>query len=59
MGMMMIIIIIIMRIYRKARERERPLGRPRYKWVDNIGMDLGEIVCGGVDQIGLAQDREK
>jgi hypothetical protein len=24
-------------------ERKRPLGRPRFMWVDNIKMDLGEI----------------
>jgi hypothetical protein len=24
-------------------QRERPLGRPRHRWVDNIGMDLGEV----------------
>jgi hypothetical protein len=24
-------------------ERERPLGRPRRKWVDNIKMDIREI----------------
>jgi hypothetical protein len=24
-------------------ERERPLGRPRRRWVDNIKMDLREI----------------
>jgi hypothetical protein len=27
--------------------------------VDNIKMDLGEICWGGVDWIGLAQDRDK
>jgi hypothetical protein len=27
--------------------------------VDNIEMDLGEIIWGGVDWIGLAQDRDK
>jgi hypothetical protein len=27
--------------------------------VGNIKMDLGEIGCGGVDWIGLAQDRDK
>jgi hypothetical protein len=27
--------------------------------VDNIKMDLGEIGCGGMDWIGLAQDRDK
>jgi hypothetical protein len=24
-------------------EGKRPLGRPRRGWVDNIGMDLGEV----------------
>jgi hypothetical protein len=28
-------------------------------WIDNIKMDLLEIGLGGVDWIGLAQDREK
>jgi hypothetical protein len=40
-------------------EGKKPLGRPRRRWVDNIKMDLSEIVCGGVDWIGLAQDRDK
>jgi hypothetical protein len=39
--------------------RERPLRRPRRKWVDNIKMDLLEIIWGGVDWICLAQDRDK
>jgi hypothetical protein len=38
---------------------KRPLGRPRWRWVDNIEMDLGEVGWGGVDWIGLAQDRDK
>jgi hypothetical protein len=40
-------------------EEKKPLGRPRHRWVDNIKMDLLEIGCGGVDWIGLAQDRDK
>jgi hypothetical protein len=40
-------------------EGKRPLGRPRHRWVDNIKMDLLEIGWGGVDWIGLAQDRNK
>jgi hypothetical protein len=40
-------------------EGKRPLGRPRRRWVGNIKMDLLEIVWGGVDWIGLAQDRDK
>jgi hypothetical protein len=38
---------------------KRPLGRPRRSWVDNIKVDLLEIGWGGVDWIGLAQDRDK
>jgi hypothetical protein len=37
---------------------KRPLGRPRCRWVDNIKLDLGCIGWGGVDWIGLAQDRD-
>jgi hypothetical protein len=40
-------------------EGNRPLGRPRHRWVDNIKMDILEIIWGGVDWIGLAQDRHK
>ena len=40
-------------------EGKRPLGRPRRRWVDNIRMDLQEVVCGYVDWIGLAQDRDR
>jgi hypothetical protein len=40
-------------------ERKRPLGRPRRRWVDNIKMDLLEIGWGGVNWIGLTQDRDK
>jgi hypothetical protein len=40
-------------------EGKRPLGRPTRRWVDNIRMDLGETGWGGVDWVGLAQDRGK
>ena len=40
-------------------EGKRPLGRPKHRWVDNIGMDLQEVGCGYVDWIGLAQDRDR
>jgi hypothetical protein len=40
-------------------EGKRPLGRPRYKWEDNIKMDLQEVGCRGVDWIELAQDRNR
>jgi hypothetical protein len=40
-------------------ERKRPQGRPRRRWADNIRMGLGEIAWGGVDWIGLIQDKDK
>jgi hypothetical protein len=40
-------------------EGKSPLTGPRCMWVDNIKMDLLEIGWGGVDWIGLAQDRDK
>jgi hypothetical protein len=35
------------------------LGIPRRRWEDNIKMDLQEVGCGGMDWIGLAQDRDR
>jgi len=35
---------------------KRPLGRPRRRWMDNIGADLQEVGCGYMDWIGLVQD---
>jgi len=40
-------------------EGKRPLGRPRRRRVDNIRTDLQKVVCGYVDWIGLAQDRDR
>jgi hypothetical protein len=40
-------------------EVKRPLGRSKHGWVDNIKMDLVERGRGGVDLIGLTQDRDK
>jgi hypothetical protein len=40
-------------------DRKRPLGRPRRRWVDNIGMNLGKVGWSDVDWIGLAQDRNR
>jgi hypothetical protein len=33
---------------------KRPLGRSRHRWEDNIRMELQEVICGGMDWIGLA-----
>jgi hypothetical protein len=40
-------------------EGERPLVRPRRRWVNNIKMDLGEMGWSDVEWIGLAQDRDQ
>jgi hypothetical protein len=37
-------------------EGKRPL---RHRWEDNIKMDLQEVGCGGMDWIGLAQNRDR
>jgi hypothetical protein len=40
-------------------EGNRPLGRPRCRWEDNIKMDLQEAGYGGMVWIDLAQDRDR
>jgi len=40
-------------------EGKRLLGRPRFRWEDNIKMNLQEVGCEGMDWIGLAQDRDR
>jgi hypothetical protein len=40
-------------------EGNRPLGRPRCRWVYNVKMDILDIGWGGLDWIGLAQDKGK
>jgi hypothetical protein len=45
------------RLLIRKPERERPLGRPRRRWIDNIKMDLLEVRLSVVDWIGLAQDK--
>jgi hypothetical protein len=40
-------------------ERKGPLGIPRRIWEDNFRMDVQEVGCGGMDWIGLAQDRDR
>jgi hypothetical protein len=40
-------------------EGKRPLGRAGRKWEDNNKIDIGEIECGCMDWIDLAQDRDQ
>jgi len=40
-------------------EGKRPLGRPRYRWEDNIKMDLQEVGGGHGDWMELPQDRDR
>jgi hypothetical protein len=47
----------VYRLLVRKPEGNRPLGRPRRRWINNIKMDLLEIGKDGVDWIGLAQDR--
>jgi hypothetical protein len=39
-------------------EGKRPLGRPRYRLVDKIKIDLRVLGWGDMDWIDLAQDRD-
>ena len=38
---------------------ERPLGRPRCRWEDNIKMNLREVCCDPRDWIALSEDRDQ
>ena len=40
-------------------EGNRPLGRPKHRWEDNIKMDLQEVGGGCGDWMVLAQDRDR
>ena len=40
-------------------EGRRPHGRPRRKWEDNIKMNLRKFGWGGIDWMGLAEDRDR
>jgi hypothetical protein len=49
----------VYRVLAGKPEERRPLGRPRRRWEDNIRMDLREVVCGCVDWMELAQERDR
>ena len=39
-------------------EGNRPLGRSRSRWEDNIKIDLQEVGCRGIDWIAQAKDTD-
>jgi len=51
--------IFVIWVFVGKPEGNRPLGRPRRRWVGNIRMYLREVGCGYMDWIGLAQDRDR
>jgi hypothetical protein len=40
-------------------EKNRPLGKPRRRWEDNIKMVFQEVGCRGMDWIEVSQDRDR
>jgi hypothetical protein len=50
---------IVRRLFVKKPEGNKPLGRSKRRWVDNIKMDLGEIGWSDIDWTDLAQNRDQ
>jgi len=44
---------------KRGVEEQRPLGRSRRRWEDNIKMDLQKVEYGDMDWIEVAQDRDR
>jgi hypothetical protein len=47
------------RVLVEKPDGERPLGKRRHRWEENIKMGLQEVGFGGMDWIELAQDRDR
>jgi hypothetical protein len=45
------------RVQVEKPEGKRPLGRSRYRWENNIKVDVQEVGCVGMDWIEVANDR--
>jgi hypothetical protein len=50
---------VVYRILAGKPEGNKPLGRPRRRWGDNVKINLQEVGCGGMDWIELAQDIDR
>jgi len=50
---------VVYRVSVEKPEGQRPLGRLRRRWKDNIKMDFQEVGCRGMDWIELAQDSDR
>jgi hypothetical protein len=49
----------VYRVLVEKPEVKKPAGRLRHSWKDNIKLNLQEVVCGGMDWMDLAQDRDR
>jgi hypothetical protein len=49
----------ILRVLVAKPAGKKPPGRPRYRWKDNMKMDLQEVGCEGIDWIDVVQDRDR
>ena len=47
------------RVFVGTASGKRPLGRPKYRWEDNIKINLQEVGWGGMDWFDLGQDRDR
>jgi hypothetical protein len=50
---------VIYRILVRKPEGNRPIGRPRRRWVDNTKMDLQEVGLGCMGWLDLTEDRDR
>jgi hypothetical protein len=49
----------VYRVLVEKPEGKNPLVRSSHRWQDIIKIDLQEVGCGGMDWIGLVQDRDR
>jgi hypothetical protein len=47
------------RVLARSPKVKRSLGRPRRRWKDNNKINIQEVEWGGMDWIGVAENRKK